>query len=155
MVTILLGKQSSTQGVQPFPFSQRDPHIPKKIGILGPYSPDNMGTRVPREYGDPGPYPPRKRGPRVLIFTWHRKGYSPEDQYSFEHISKTNSNLLCHNCPTHLSHEPFLYPHYVLLHTSCVYKFFTWWTLMCQLVLVLPHLTHNLYEHSFYSNKTS
>ena len=30
-----------------------------------------------------------------------RKGYSPEDQQFFEHISKWNSSLLCHKCPTH------------------------------------------------------
>ena len=34
-----------------------------------------------------------------------QKGYSPEDQQFFEHISKRNSSLLCHNCPTHLGHK--------------------------------------------------
>ena len=68
----------------------------------------------------------------------------------FKHIFKRNSNLLCHNCPTHLSHKcPHLFSHKCPIPTSPLcstshFMCFTWWTLMCQPVLVLPHTTHSL-----------
>ena len=55
--------------------------------------------------------------------------------------SKRNSNLLCHKCPIPISQLC------LISHSMCVLLFFTWWTLMCQLVLVLPHSTHNSRLH--------
>ena len=40
---------------------------------------------------------------------------------------------------------PFLYPLCLTLHFLCVCKCFTWWALMCQPVLMLPHSTHNFF----------
>ena len=53
--------------------------------------------------------------------------------------------LLCCNYPTHLCHKcP------IPIVQLCLTFVFTWWTLMCmcQLVLVLPHLTNNSTNNS-------
>ena len=63
-------------------------------------------------------------------------------------------NFVRRNEIRHSGNHPSSHPHIPLCFNFTLYvcvKFFTQWTSMCQLVLVLPHLTHNciLWLHVF------
>ena len=102
-----------------------------------------------------------------------RKGHSLGDQHFFEHFrefkgTKTcghamirkgtplktciylwiflNETPTCHDCSTQLNHKCPIPTSQLCLtsHFMCV-PIFTWWTSMCQPVLVLPHSTHKFH----------
>ena len=50
------------------------------------------------------------KGPKPVLMRWPER-VLPWRPAFLGHISKQNSNLLCHNCPTHLSHSHTLKPH--------------------------------------------
>ena len=85
--------------------------------------------------------------PKPVVMQWTPLKSSiifPMKQQLTLQLSNKCLTHLSDKSPTIISHKinaPFLYP-YCIFFTLCVCKFFTWWTLMCQLVVVLSHLTH-------------
>ena len=82
------------------------------------------------------------KGPKPVVMWWPERvlpwrlaflSIFPNETAAYFVI--TAPPIISHKCPIPISP--------LCLNFTLRIKFFSWWTLMCQPVLVLPHLTHN------------